>query len=161
MKFSLPLSLGTPAALAKCLEELRGYQEISRSKGLARQVGGASHISGRGLGHVATELFTGSPNPAHPSEALVQEAITYLQEVQKQAKTIHITTVVELTTQAQHQIIQWFREAVSPTALLTFVIDTQIAGGAVVRTPYHVHDFSFATSLRAHQNRLLQGLQRG
>lgn len=161
MKFSLPVSLGTPVALAKCLDELERYQEVARAKGLAQQVGSTGRVPSRGLSHAATELFTGSPNPAHPSEALIQEAITYLQEMQKEAQVIRITTVVDLTTADQQRLVQWFRESVAPTSLLSFAVDMQIAGGAVVRTPYHVHDLSFATSLRAHQDQLLQGLQRG
>jgi hypothetical protein len=163
MKLSLPPSITTPAALARCLDELKRYQDAVWTSDLAQRTSGQARRNApvKGLSHATTELLGSVPNPAQPSVDSIKEAIEYLEAVQREAKVIHVTTVVELTTDAQQSVVQWFRQLIEAPSLVSFVTDPQIGGGAVVRTPYHSHDFSYATRLKQEQSKLLQGLQRG
>ena len=62
-------------------------------------------------------------------------------------RSIKVVTAQPLTPDAQSAIADWCRSKVSPTLLLSFRVDPQLLGGAIIQTPRKQYDFSLQSGL--------------
>jgi F0F1-type ATP synthase delta subunit len=153
MKRKIPAGLITPTDVAVCLEELRKFQMTVQKGRLSQRVGVADKLEQVTLSDTVLELLGEKPT----DKALI-DAVAYLELLQLEAPVLHVTVVAELPTSSQAQISQWLRANCTPQALVAFNVNSRIAGGVIVRTPFHLHDYSFATKLEASRPSLLKEL---
>lgn len=73
---------------------------------------------------------------------------TQLHKLKDHAPVIHMTFATESDPESMQQIVEWIRKELHPQALISIGLQPSLIGGAYVRTPNHVYDFS----LRAHMH---------
>ncbi|MEI7683306.1 MAG: F0F1 ATP synthase subunit delta [Candidatus Saccharibacteria bacterium] len=158
MKNKLPLSIVTPADVTDCLSDLSQYQKSVQNNHLVHKVGGATKPAVTELSQPAIDLL-GVGEKLPTNEDIIQ-AMDYLAALHKQPLVLHLTVVAELPLKGQVAIAEWFRDSCHPEALLSFSVNSQIGGGIKVRTPYHLHDYSYASQLEANKKDLIKELAR-
>jgi hypothetical protein len=148
----LPDEVYSPEQLQACLLEVdrlmdrRQLQDIQHKQVASRRRAGEVELSpdlAAVLGSAATALT------AKQLDGCQQRMQAWL----KQPVT-HLTFPAPAPPSTKLAMVRWFREHVSPTALLKFEVNRNIVGGMVVRTEGSIFDFSFRRLLLEHRDRI-------
>lgn len=83
----------------------------------------------------------------------------HLRLLKDHAPIMHLGLAVEADPDFLQQLAAWVRQEIHPQALLAVGLQPSLAGGAYVRTPSHVYDFSLRTLLAAKRDILIKGLE--
>jgi hypothetical protein len=68
---------------------------------------------------------------------------------------VHVTLAALPGSRVKRDVIAWIR-AIRPDVLVEFHVDRTIAGGLLVRTTHHIHDFSWRERLWTNRKRLAE-----
>lgn len=87
-------------------------------------------------------------NKVDANDTKVRKQLKKLLGVMKaKAPTMHFTFAAEPDAEFLQQLTAWIRQEIHPQALITVGLQPALVGGAYVRTPNHVHDFSLKAQL--------------
>jgi hypothetical protein len=75
-----------------------------------------------------------------------------MREFKLKAPVVHITFAAPADLESLRKLAAWFREEVHPQSIIAVGLQPSLIGGAYVRTPNHVHDFSLRARLAGHRD---------
>lgn len=84
-----------------------------------------------------------------------------LVRTKEKAPTIHFTFAVEADPRSLQQLVTYIRKEIHPQALISVGMQPGLVGGAFVRTPNHIHDFSLRALLKGKRNVITDALAEG
>jgi F0F1-type ATP synthase delta subunit len=82
-----------------------------------------------------------------------------LKIVKTKAPAIAITFATDADPNSLEQLVSWIRKELHPLAIINVGIQPGLIGGAYIRTPNHVHDFSMRGLFKGKTNLLLKDLE--
>jgi len=82
-----------------------------------------------------------------------------LRAVKDKAPIIHMTFAVEADPTSLAQLVTYLRKEVHPQTLLSVGLQPSLVGGAYIRTPNHVHDFSLRELLASNRGVITAALE--
>lgn len=78
--------------------------------------------------------------------------IKLMREFKLKAPVVHITFASQADLESLRKLAMWFREEIHPQSIIAVGLQPSLIGGAYVRTPNHVHDFSLRARLAGHRD---------
>jgi F0F1-type ATP synthase delta subunit len=82
-----------------------------------------------------------------------------LVKLKDKAPVIHMTFAVPADTEVLQELVAWARTNAHPQSLLSIGMQPSLIGGAYIRTPNHVHDFSMRSMLESKRDIMLKILE--
>jgi len=82
-----------------------------------------------------------------------------LRALKDKAPVIHMTFAVEADPMSLAQLVTYLRTEIHPQTLLSVGLQPSLVGGAYMRTPNHVHDFSMRELLASKRSVITQSLE--
>ncbi len=82
-----------------------------------------------------------------------------LRAVKDKAPIVHMTFAVEADPGSLAQLVTYLRKEIHPQTLLSVGLQPSLVGGAYIRTPNHVHDFSLRELLSANRGVITAALE--
>lgn len=152
MAFELPGAVYSPQLLESVIYEIDQYLEWYRETKIKQTVG-AKAVAAQPTHSTETQLtieawLAGKQATVDTLEALID----YLKKLQ--LPEVHIM-LAALPNRAQREaLVDWFRTNTTPHLLLSFTADRNLGGGAVVRTPNRVFDFTWKQELLNSRDKL-------
>ena len=156
---ALPPGIHSPEQLKACGLELdeviswRRRQEIKERGGIANGHHPRIQLSGD-----LSELIGGPHALDHLGSTQLEALQGQIRSWLKQPVT-HITFPVPPSGPTKTAFVKWFRDEISPSALVKFETNRNIVGGLIIRTPSRIFDFSFRTLLVKNKDRIPQLLK--
>ena len=83
-----------------------------------------------------------------------------LRVLKDKAPTIHMTFSVGADPHSLGLLVDWLRKEVHPQALVSVGLQPALVGGAYVRTPNKVHDFSMRSLMQGKRNVMINELEK-
>ena len=133
---ALPAELATLADFRSSLRELKQYAEQLHAHQTAT------------IGERARAWVEQSGAGQAPTAKQVEALVAELKAWEQQANVMHLTLAGRPTRAQVVELASWFRVNVSPLILLAVHVNPEVLAGAIVRTPTHIYDLSFATKLK-------------
>jgi hypothetical protein len=90
------------------------------------------------------------------SRMLLKEQMKVMKD---KAPSVHMTFAVEADPVSLQQLVSYMRKEIHPQTLLVVGLQPALVGGAYVRTPNHVHDFSLRARFAENRGVILQELE--
>ncbi len=87
------------------------------------------------------------------------EISTVLKSTLANAPVMHISFASNPSTKSMERIVSWFRQEISPDALLEVGLQPSIAAGFTLRTTSKYFDFSLRKTLSGKENSLLEKMR--
>ena len=84
--------------------------------------------------------------------AMRSDLITRLRHIKNIAPMVHITFASSADTESLRELVVWLRQSVHPQSVITVGLQPSLIGGAYIRTPNRVHDFSLRARLAGHRD---------
>ena len=84
--------------------------------------------------------------------AMRSDLIKRLRHIKNTAPMVHITFASSADTESLRELVVWLRQSVNPQSVLTVGLQPSLIGGAYIRTPNRVHDFSLRARLAGHRD---------
>lgn len=145
----LPSSIYSPDHLRFCVDELKSYAAAldQRDRGSTVTLPELSVESA----DLLTEIKGADANRADVVAALAAELERHLEA----APSLTITLAASAPHGLKMELVKWLRLNVRREVMVEFLVNPDIAGGMVVRTPNRVFDFSFRSKLLDNPKRLV------
>lgn len=87
------------------------------------------------------------------------ELIRRARKLKDTAPIVHITFATPADVDSLKQLASWLRQSVHPQSILAIGLQPSLIGGAYVRTPNQVHDFSMRAKLAGHRNLIIEEVE--
>lgn len=87
------------------------------------------------------------------------ELINRVRQLKDTAPIMHITFAAPADIDSLRQLASWLRQSVHPQSIMTVGLQPSLIGGAYVRTPNHVHDFSMRAKLAGHRHLIVEEVE--
>lgn len=84
--------------------------------------------------------------------AMRSDLIKRLRHIKNTAPMVHITFASSADTESLRELVVWLRQSVHPQSVITVGLQPSLIGGAYIRTPNRVHDFSLRARLAGHRD---------
>lgn len=84
-----------------------------------------------------------------------------LRHMKDSAPLLHMTFAVPADSDSLQELVDYIRREIHPQAILSVGLQPALVGGAYIRTPNHVHDFSMRAFLDNKRDILLKALEAG
>jgi len=156
-KFKLPPALVSRADLARLIREVEAVDadlESQKVKSHDHESQGKLPAISRGLQEFL-ELNKLDLTNNHVRVSAKEELV----KLKDKAPAIHMTFAVPADTEVLQQLVSWTRANAHPQSLLSIGIQPSLIGGAYIRTPNHVHDFSMRSMLENKRDIMLKVLE--
>lgn len=124
----------------RCLQELEMVQV------------NAAQIAGPPMSEELTELM--QYNSRFVETHSLDEVAQALRNSIQSAITYEVVIAIEPSAVFLQELTRWFRDNLSPQVLISYKVRRSIGGGAIVRTPNRIYDFSFYSKLLASNVRI-------
>ncbi len=157
--YTFPPALVTRADLAHLVREVEAIDnEFEAQKARARAAGKQVAYSMPNASRVMVDfLRLNSVDIADDKgRVLLKEQLRTLKD---KAPIMHMTFAVEADPLSLSQLVTYLRKEIHPQTLLSVGLQPALVGGAFVRTPNHVHDFSLRERLGAKRDVIAQDLE--
>jgi hypothetical protein len=151
----LPANVYSPDHVRFCIEELEAYATMLRQ----RLRGGLSEAQPE-LSAESGALVASLPTAQRQDPLAIDGLVKGLQWVLEGAVTMTMTLAALAPHSLREELVAWMRDNVSPTTLIEFHVNPDIAGGMVLRTANRVYDWSFRGLLLKDPVRLTRALER-
>jgi hypothetical protein len=157
LKFALPPSVSGRMQLARLVRELESLEnEFETQKAQDREAKPRIPAMSQGMADCvelnAVNIMSG--------QARMQLKKT-LNLAKEKAPTIHFTFAVEADPRSIQQLVAYVRKEIHPMALISVGMQPSLVGGAFVRTPNQLHDFSLRALLKGKRNVITDALAKG
>jgi len=157
-KFVFPPALVTRTDLARLVREVEGVDnEFEAQKARNHATGKTGYrlpALSRSLGDFL-DLNKLDITDDHGRMVLKEQ----LRAVKDKAPVIHMTFAVEADPASLAQLVTYLRKEVHPQTLLSVGLQPSLVGGAYVRTPNHIHDFSLRELLASKRSVITTALE--
>lgn len=92
-------------------------------------------------------------------EKVCQKLLVELDDIKKNAFTIHISFQSEPSLEILQKLIEWLRKEIDPSMFIQVGLQPNIAAGIILRTPNHQFDFSLRQHLYQNKSKLIEALK--
>lgn len=158
---NLPAELYSPEQIEAVLFELDSYLAQRRREETRRKVKPNLAKSAAEVDWTSElEGVLGAPSQAATLSVADLEAKVAELKSWRNLPVVHLTLPVRPPASLKKELVAWFRNEISPQLLIRFNVNSGIVGGIVVRTPQHIHDFSFRRLLVDKQSKIPEILKR-
>lgn len=148
----LPLSVISPVDVTRLIRELNGLEDFFNSA--AARVSGTPVNLPR-LSRLLEQLS--NDNKCNLlDQPQRQTLIAQLNQLLKQAPSLHISFAADPQPKAMERIVVWLRDNIHPQLLLQVGLQPTIAAGCVLRTPNKLFDMSLRSYLKKQEPYLVQ-----
>lgn len=79
--------------------------------------------------------------------------------MKEKAPTMHFTFATEPDGESLQRLTDWIRQEIHPQALVSVGLQPALVGGAYLRTPNHVHDFSLRRMLHDKRGLITEAME--
>lgn len=86
------------------------------------------------------------------------DLVKQLRLLKNKVPVVHMTFASTADRESLERLAEWLRKSVHPQAIISVGLQPALVGGAYIRTPNHVHDFSIRGMLEGHHDLLAQEL---
>jgi hypothetical protein len=155
--FELPAAVYSPQLLESVIYDIEHYLEWYRQTQVQKRVG--AKPSEEPTHSAETVLVIESWLDGKPATLETLEDLIATLRGLKLAQ-VHIMLAALPNRSQRETLVNWFRTNVSPHLLLSFVADRNLGGGAVIRTPNRVFDYTWKQQLIAGRGKLAEILKR-
>lgn len=93
-------------------------------------------------------------------EAVCKQLLIKLEDIKKNAPTVHISFQSEPSNEILQKLVEWLRKEIDPAIFLQVGLQPNIAAGIILRTPNHQFDFSLRQRLFDNKSKLAQALKK-
>ncbi len=155
--FELPAAVYSPQLVESVIYDIEHYLEWYRQTQIQKRVGAKATEEPTHSAETALVIETwlgGKPATLETLEDLLA-TLRGLKLAQ-----VHIMLAALPNRSQRELLVNWFRTNVSPHLLLSFVADRNLGGGAVIRTPNRVFDYTWKQQLIAGRSKLAEILKR-
>jgi hypothetical protein len=156
--FVFPPALVTRADLARLVREI---EDIDNELEAQKARNHASGQTGYRLPNLSRPLADFIE--LNKIDAANDQARMHLKEqmrtLKDHAPIMHMTFATEADPKSLQQLVAYLRQEIHPQALLSVGLQPSLVGGAYVRTPNHVHDFSLRARMAEQRGLILQELE--
>lgn len=155
--FILPPSIVTKADLSHIVLELEQLDDMLTQAAARGKVG----VQSEALPTLSQQLndFLLANNIRISTSAPRTEIINWLRRLKNSAPVVHVVFAKPIEREMTQQIVQWFRASAHPFTVLTIGLQSSLVGGAYIRTPNHVYDFSLKSLLQQNRSVLERQLE--
>jgi hypothetical protein len=151
---SLPVEVDSSDRLGVLIWELQQYIATRREDTL-RQASGPRHMS-KGLSACLQQTGVSSRDVT-----ALETVLNELKEVRSSSPKVRIATAVYADQGLRGSLIQWFRQEIHPLTLCSFIVQSDIGGGAIVRIGVKEYDLSMRHAFLKNRQKVSEVLQRG
>lgn len=160
MKYRLPDTIASSQDLTALILEIKNYAKWFEHELIKMHVN-VKHVSkSPELSPSAAELIHDLSQKKQISQSNLDELIDMLKDFSKKSPNITITLASIPTNNIKKIIVNWFRENISPNALIDFRFNATILGGIVVHVGSKILDMSFRRQILANKNIIPEVLRR-
>lgn len=82
-----------------------------------------------------------------------------LRKLKDKVPVVHMTFANTIDPESLEYLVSWMRQELHPQALISVGLQPSLIGGAYIRTPNHVHDFSMRALFKGKTSVLVQDLE--
>jgi len=156
--YILPPALITRADLARLVREVEALDnELEAQKARNRTTGKAEKHAPATSRQLADFLELNKLDLTDDQGRMLLKE--HLRVMKDSAPIIHMTFAVEADPASLQQLVMYLRKEIHPQALLSVGLQPSLVGGAYVRTPNHVHDFSVRELLAGKREVIMHELE--
>lgn len=160
MKYRLPNSIASSQDLTALILEIKDYAKWFEHESIKLHVN-VKHVSkSPELSPSATELIHELSQKKSMNQANLDEMIDMLKEYSLKSPTVTVTLASIPTNNIKKIIVNWFRDNISPNALIDFRFNATILGGIVVHVGSKILDMSFRRQILANKSIIPEVLRR-
>ena len=149
MNLRLPVDTYSPDQLSGLVLELQDLAAAARDRA-ARREDTQFDLSPNLAALLAENNVADNDVPA--IETLTKGATTLIDTT----PSVHILLAAMPGRAIKRQIVTWFRTNISPRALLTFAVRSDLGGGAIVQAGSHLYDLSFRRGIIDNKARITE-----
>ncbi len=155
MDSGLPARVYSPDHLRFCLEELERY-----ASALLRAKRGAHGVEIPELSRESAALLdAGISANEHDDPAAIARLGQGLVALLQSAPVVGVVLAAPAPMALKEELVAWLRANLTPTVLVEFHVDPDIAGGIVLRSINTIYDHSFRQHLLANPERFTRILE--
>lgn len=146
MAFELPTAVYSPALLESVIYDIQYYLDWRRQNEIRHKVGAQAKEEPTHSAETVLVIEAWMDKKKPTVEAL-ERLLEHLHQLN--LPEVHVMLAAMPSRLQREALASWFRNNVTPGLLISFVADRNLGGGAVVRTPNRVFDFSWKQQLLA------------
>lgn len=145
--FALPPALVTRADLARLVREVERVDNDLEAQKARSRIDSAAGYRVPAVSRSLEDFLDLNKLELSDDRARIQLR-EYLKQLKEHAPVLHMTFAAEAEPEFLQQLVAWLRQEIHPDTLLSVGLQPSLVGGAYVRTPNHVHDFSVKSLLQ-------------
>jgi hypothetical protein len=153
-----PPALISRADLARLVREIEDIDNDLGAQKARNHATGKTGYSLPALSHVMNDFVE-----LNKIDIANDQARMHLKEQMKiikdKAPVMHMTFAVEADPASLQKLTAYLRKEIHPQALLVVGLQPALVGGAYIRTPNHIHDFSVRAKMAEKRGIILQDLE--
>lgn len=158
-KIKLPDSIASAQDINSLIIELRDYNRWLAHETIKHQVG-KGRISPAPEVSDSTKEVIRSIAQGQPKSHDIDELIKSIDEQKKSAPSLVLTLAAPPSASLKSELVSWCRKNVDPNILVTFMFNSTLLGGMVVRYGSHIFDWSFRRQILDSRNKFPEVLRR-
>jgi hypothetical protein len=153
----LPPALISRADLARLVREIEDIDNDLEAQKARNHATGKTGYSLPPLSHTMNDFV--ELNKVDVADDQARMKLKEQMKVMKDhAPVMHMTFAVEADPASLQQLTAYLRKEIHPQALLVVGMQPALVGGAYVRTPNHIHDFSVRSRMAEKRGLILQAI---
>lgn len=152
---ALPSNIYSPDHLSELVLELGGLRSALQDASALIKTGSKKQIEPFELSPVLADWLDAAQVKANDMAAL-SDLHSQLKLLLSRSPVAHIMFATAPNASVKRQITEWFRQQISPYALLTFSARRDLCGGLVLQAGSHVYDFSFKRQLLENKQKIVE-----
>jgi F0F1-type ATP synthase delta subunit len=155
-KFTLPLSLIGKAELSQMIREVETIDAELQSQKVRLQ--GQGSIKMPNVSEMLSEfLEINKINLTDDNQSVTLKS--QLSILKDKAPVMHFTFASVADPKSLEELAKYVRSEINPIALISVGLQPGLIGGAIIRTPSHVHDFSMRSLFSKNTDVIVQSLE--
>jgi hypothetical protein len=159
MKIKLPDTVASAQDINSLIIELRDYNRWLTHETIKHQVG-KGHASPAPEISASTQEVIRNLKQTTPTSHDIDELIKSIDDQKKAAPSLVMTLAAPPSASLKSELVFWCRKNVDPNVLVTFMFNSTLLGGMVVRYGSHIFDWSFRRQILANRSKFPEVLRR-
>jgi len=160
MKLKLPGSVASSQDLTALIIEVREYSRWFAHESIKRQVDAKNASPSPVLSAGTLELLRDWKANQQITGQSLEELVQLLEDFAKNPHSMTITLAAAPTSSLKTALVNWCRENIAPSVLVSFKINSNLLGGMVVQHGSHIFDWSFKRKILENRKNFAEVLRR-
>lgn len=160
MGIALPSTISSPRDVTTLIGEVQLYAKWHSQLTNASKLNAPYNEPQPEISSAALDLIRSISSQKPIGAQEIDTLITSLESLAKSAPVITITLAAPAPLAVKKKLVDWCREQIHPTVLITFQFNAALLGGMVVRTGSTIFDWSFRRALLERKTKFTEVLDR-